>query len=351
MKLLVQKLLEIHWCYNKFMVDGTGPPPSELGITPKDMGLSPTPEPTVNDELTNRLNEIDASIIERHVHSKFRGEVVLRGKSVRGPGSPFLDEILPNDVNYTRDLDPTGQFAALHGLVRKGIFDPRFATKLERLLGNSHVFAVLDDKDNPSLGTLQFIYPVEGVDNANRRFLTLEVFLKMPEEKLGELVRILTRNPDAVEQFYQMSTDGLDNSVQRKKSSQVVGIDLKKFMPLERFQGSNVSISQLLDSPPGQEKLDLNRLKVLQYTRPQGQFSQEEINEEFKRISEEDRLKREIAQKAKEAQIPTPASTTNPEVKKVISPKYTQATRPSMFAGGPLEGLPNLVRRIFGPKG
>lgn len=332
------------------MADGTnGPPSSELGVTPKDMGISPVPEPAVNDELTARLRKIDASITDRHVHSKFSGNVILHGRTLKKNSQPTFDEILPSDVAY-RDIDPTGQFDALHGLVRKGVFYPRGATELERQLGSSHIFAVLDDKNNPELGTLQFIYPVEGVDTANRPFLTLEVFLKMPSEKLQELVRTLVRNPDTVEQFYQMATNGLDNSVQRRQASQAVGIDLERFMPEERFQSPNVSLGQLVETR--QEKLDMNRLKVLQYTKPQGQVSPEEIKERVNKILEEDRLKGEIAQKAKEAQTPTPASPATPEIKKVTSPGNTQrSSRPSMFGGGPLEGLPNLVRRIFGPKG
>lgn len=329
------------------MADETnGPSPAELGSIPlEDLEVSPTSESPVNEELTTCLREIDASITARHIQSKFSGDVVLHGELLAKASHPTLIQILPGDVN-DRDLDPTGQFGGLTEIVRKGVFDPKGATELEKLFGDSHVFAVLDDRDNPEFGTLQYIYPVGGVDNAHRRFLTLEVFLKMPEEKLGELVSILVKNPDAVEQFYQIATNGLDRSVQRRKSSQAVGINLEKFMPEERFQHPNVGLSQLASDSEGQKRLDLSQFTILQYTKPQGQFTQAEIDAAVQMKLEEDKRKREIAQKLKEASQPAVRNPDPPASKS--APK---TSRPSPLQGGPLEGLPNLIRRIIGPRG
>lgn len=254
------------------MSNGTdGLPSSELGVTPQDMGV-PIPEPAVNDELIARLREIDASITDRHVYSKFSGNVILHGRTLKENSQPARFEVLPDDMDL-RHLDPTGHFGAIRDLVLNGISNPRGATELERLLGSSHALAVLTDKNNPELGTLQLIYPVEGVDTANRAFRILEVYLKMPRERLNELEDLLTQNPDAVEQFYQIATEGLDNSVQRRQASQAIGIELEEFMPAERFQSPNVHWSQVAISQPGQRKLNLDSLVVLKYTKPQGQVA------------------------------------------------------------------------------
>lgn len=229
-------------------------------------------ESGAREELTARLKEIDGSIFERHIYGKFDGQVTLHGQPVREASKATFFELLPNDTTMDR-LDPTGRFTALDQIVRNGLTDPRFATELQRRFAESHVFGILTDLEHdPASGTMGLIYPVEGEDNAGRPHGTLQVFLKMPKERIKELVHIFVTTPDVIEEFYQLATNGLDNSVQRRKLSQAIGVDLRYFMPSENFQAP-ATIPQIAGTATGESRLDLKTYRVLPYSKPQGQVS------------------------------------------------------------------------------
>lgn len=275
------------------MPDGTsGPPPAELGLTSKDLGISP--------DITTRLNEIDSQITARSIHGKFQGPLVFHGQKLLREGfnsGKSQDYITVSAVSmkaYNPDgqynsyddvrgldkinYDPTGQFGGLSELARRGVhsihYDNSGATELERNLGASHVMAFLTDRDHPESATLMMIYSPYFFDRVDRPALTMNIYIKLPTNQLFQLLKMIGANPDIAEQFYQVATAGLDQSVQRFKSSQVILVDLKRFMPLERFQHKNVQLHQMVTTYP--KRLNPDGMVTLQYATPHGQIDRAE---------------------------------------------------------------------------
>lgn len=249
------------------MIDGaSGPLPSELGLTQKDLGIrSPVQEPPIGDELTRRLREIDESITERHVRGKFKGPIILHGKE-QGLKNPNPDYKYYPDDDY--NLDPTGQFSVLNDIVRKGVFEADRATGLRRRLAQSHIFAFLGEgNDSLHQANLVMIYPDASLDpyGSGRRNLTVEIYLRIPRGNLQKLVQLVARNRDAVEEFYQIVTDGLDQSTQRYESSQLAFIDLDVLLPAARVKETPhaSALRDNTDNPEG--------IAFVQFTKPHGQ--------------------------------------------------------------------------------
>lgn len=283
------------------MVDGTnGPPPAELGLTKKDLGISP--------DITARLNEIDSQITARFVYGKFQGPLVLHGQQLLPAGfnsrksldyfsvSPERKVEGNNEMDYidasfeiNRGCDPTGQFTALCQLVLRGIhpFHAHSATELERNLGASHTIGFLIDRDHPESATLMLIYPYEFFDNHFRPGVLMWVHLKLPTNQLFRLLKMVGANPDVAEQFYQVTTAGLDQSVQRYKSSQVILVDLQRFMPIENFQHDHVQLHQMVTTHP--QRLNPDGMITLQYTTPHGSIDRVEVEAKRKAELQEDR--------------------------------------------------------------
>ena len=193
------------------------------------------------------VEAIDQSIQARYIYGKFIGPVVFHGK-----------EVLPAGYNQKKDRemvlvsgdgeliewsgwnlkDPTHQHEALRHLINDALFpsnSPKVGNFLKEL-AQYHTFAYYRNPLDPLLSHLCLIYPYEFYDSDLRPNFTMSVFFTLPTAQLQELLSLIQKSPDVVEQFYQKASTGLDNSVKRYRSPKVALIDLEQFMAIDAFK-------------------------------------------------------------------------------------------------------------------
>lgn len=225
-------------------------------------------------EFKQRLQAIDRSITGRHIHGKFQGRVVLHGQEVLPEGynsAKAEDYTLVPAVPYSQ-LDPTSQFQALNEFVRKAVHNSGGSSDLQRQLAVSHTLSYYPDPVSSAISYLQLIYPYEFTDRAGRPGLTVQVFFDLPTSQIEQLVSLARSNPDTVESFYQIATNGLDKAIQRRGSNQLAIVDLNTFMPLDKFRSPNPTsptpLHQIVDAYPN--RLNPQGLTLLHYSQPFG---------------------------------------------------------------------------------
>lgn len=181
------------------------------------------------------LESVDKSIISRDLHGKFTGLVILHGEQI------FPEDYNPDkkgDFEYALHpssdpdrLDPTGRFLGIWAKINEAIADPKgeFIDDFQFELGQSQTFAYIENEKNPSESILGIISPYNFADGFGRPSYSFVVLFTMPTYQLSELLNELRKHPELAESFFQMTTKGLDDSINRTLTDKIALVNLRQF--------------------------------------------------------------------------------------------------------------------------
>jgi len=228
-------------------------PPSTANVTAIPPEIAPEKFPTALEVIKpwgklveivtpdeESLGEIDATVTNRQVGSKFSGEVNIHGVSFTSP-EYNLDkrkdyEMHPhggNHFDYLDSVDETARAFAVTWVIRKGKEAPDSVRQFlnEKNYSNACAISYFRDGGNESISHLFISMPERNGDSRSRRTFYCHLACELPSNECDKLIKLIVRNPDNAERFIQIAFAGIDKATERIPVDAVAIIDVENYIP------------------------------------------------------------------------------------------------------------------------